>query len=87
MMTGKAVEYFSALARCCPPQPEAADFGPFLTREYSIRHWRSRIMLGILIIRGTITCPPQFLSGLFVEEVPKERNMHAEMKISPKTFA
>lgn len=87
MMTGKAVEYFSALARCCPPQPEEADFEPFLTREYSIRHWRSRIMLGILIIRGTIICPPQFLSGLFVEEVSKERNMHTEMKRSPKTFA
>lgn len=87
MMTGKAVEYFRALARCCPPQPEEADFGPFLTREYSIKHWRRRIMLGTLIIRGTMIWPPQLLSGLFVEEVLKERNMHAEMKRSPKTFA
>lgn len=88
MMTGNALEYFSAFARCCPPQPVDADFWPlFLTLEYSIRHWRRRIMLGILIIAGTKYWPPQLRSGLPVDEDPNDTNMHAEMNRSPSTLA
>lgn len=87
MITGKALEYFSALARCCPPQPVDADFGPPLTLENSIRHCRKRIKLGMLIIRGTTYFPPQFRSGLSVEEVPIVKNMHADTNRSPSTLA
>lgn len=88
MITGNALEYFSAFARCCPPQPVDADFWQFfLTLEYSIRHWRRRIILGILIIMGTKYWPPQLRSGLSVDEDPTDTNMHAEMNRSPRTLA
>ncbi len=86
MTTGKALEYFRALARCCPPQPVDADFGPLLTLENSIRHCRRRIKLGMLMIKGTTYFPPQFLSGLSVEEVPMVKNMHADTNRSPSTL-
>ena len=87
-MTGKALEYFKALARCCPPQPDDADgCSKSRTLEYSIKHCRNRIMLGIEMIKGMMYCPPQFRSGLSVEETPVERNMQTEMKRSPSTLA
>ena len=87
-MTGKADEYLRALARCWPPQPDVPDFwGLFRTLKYSIKHCRSRIILGMLIINGTMYCPPQLRSGLSVDEDPAEKNMQAETKRSPKTLA
>ncbi len=86
MTTGKALEYFRALARCWPPQPVEADFGPRLTLENSVRHCRKRIMLGMLMIRGTMYFPPQFRSGLSVEEIPIVKNMHADTNRSPRTL-
>ena len=107
MMTGKALEYFRAFARCClhdlvspdpallhqhsfahPPQPVLAFLlGLFLTLEYSIKHCLSRIMLGMLIMNGTKYAPPQFRSGLSVEEMPGDRNMHPDTNKSPRTLA
>lgn len=87
-MTGNALEYFNALAKCWPPHPVAAVFcGLFLTRMYSIRHCLSRIKLGILMMIGTMYFPPHPLSGLSVEDFPEERNMHSETNRSPSTFA
>ena len=90
-MTGKALEYFNAFARCCPPQPEVEeppeDCRLLLTRRYSMRHWRSRIKLGTLIIKGTKYEPPQALSGLAVEEYFVEKNMQEDTKRSPRTLA
>lgn len=86
MITGKADEYFSALARCCPPQPEVEP-GFLLTLPYSIKHCLSRIMLGMLITRGTIYAPPHPLSGFAVDETPDEKNMHSDTNKSPSTFA
>lgn len=88
MITGKALEYLRALARCCPPQPDVPDFcGLFLTLENSIKHCRNRIMLGMLIISGTIYWPPQLRSGLSVDEEPEEINIQRETKRSPRTLA
>ena len=86
MITGKALEYLRALARCCPPQPVDADFGARRARENSIRHCRKRIKLGMLMIRGTMYFPPQFRSGLSVDDVPIVKNMHAETNRSPRTL-
>lgn len=86
MMTGKAEEYLSALARCCPPHPEL-ELGFFLTLEYSIKHWRNRIMLGMLMIKGTMYAPPQLRSGLSVDETPGVMNMHIETNRSPRILA
>ena len=86
MMTGKAEEYFNALARCCPPQPEL-EVGCFRTLWYSMRHCRSRIKLGMLIMRGTMYAPPQLRSGLSVEDTPGETNMHVDTNRSPRTLA
>lgn len=87
MITGNALEYFKAFAKCWPPHPVPAVFcGLSLTRLYSIKHCLSRIMLGMLMIMGTIYCPPHPLSGLSVEDFPDERNMHNETKRSPSTL-
>ena len=43
-------------------------------------------MLGMLMIRGTTYFPPQFRSGLSVEEVPMVKNMHADTNRSPRTL-
>ena len=88
MMTGNALEYFRALARCCPPHPVDDTFCVlFLTRKYSIRHCLNRIMLGILMTKGTIYWPPQPLSGLLVDDTPVLKNMQTEIKKSPRTLA
>jgi hypothetical protein len=87
-MTGKAVEYFSAFARCCPPQPMLALLlGLFLTLPNSIKHCRNRIRLGMLMIIGTMYAPPQLRSGLSVEETPGDMNMQPATNKSPKTLA
>jgi len=86
MMTGNAVEYFKALARCWPPHPEVV-VGLLRTLPYSMRHCRKRIKLGMLMIKGTMYAPPQLRSGLSVDETPGEKNMHPATNQSPKTFA
>src|SRR5277367_5526245 len=91
MMTGNAEAYLSAFARCWPPQP-SDEYPPclwlyFLTRRYSIMHWRKRMRLGMAIISGTINCPPHPRSGLLVADFPDEKNMQSETKRSPKTLA
>jgi hypothetical protein len=90
MITGNALVYFNALARCCPPHPEPSP--PCLpsclrTLRYSIKHCRKRIKDGMLMISGTIYCPPQLRSGFPVDEWRDEKNMHADTNISPNTFA
>lgn len=88
MMTGNALEYFNAFAKCWPPHPVDAVFcGILLTRMYSIRHCLNRMILGMLMIMGTMYFPPHPLSGLSVEDLPEDRNMHSETNKSPKTFA
>ena len=91
MITGNALEYFSALARCCPPQAEVPEPPALcillLTLRNSIKHCRSRIKLGRLMIKGTRTEPPQPRSGLDVEEYLLERNMQPETNKSPRTLA
>jgi hypothetical protein len=91
MMTGNAVAYFNAFARCCPPQPWPPPLGFDLisrwTLPYSIRHCRSRIMLGMANITGTTTVPPQLRSGLPVELRALEKNMHRLTNRSPSTLA
>jgi hypothetical protein len=91
-MTGKAVEYFSALARCVPPHPVTELLCPillfaFLTLKYSIKHCRSRIKYGMLMMNGTQNAPPQFRFGGPVELMPEEKNMHKLTNRSPSTFA
>jgi len=92
MITGNAVEYLSALARWTPPQPVAELMEPvcllaFWTREYSVRHCRSRMSDGMLMMKGTQNAPPQLRFGGPVELCEDEKNMHNEMKRSPRTFA
>ena len=84
-MTGNAVAYFKALARCCPPQPELAVLLR-RTRRNSIRHCRNRIMLGMDIMRGTRYCPPHPLSGFAVDTL-LEKSMHVDTNRSPSTLA
>lgn len=86
IITGKADEYFRAFARCWPPQPEDT-VGFFRTLLYSIKHCRSRIRLGMLMMRGTMYAPPQPLSGLPVEDTPDEKNIQIETNRSPRTLA
>lgn len=90
-MTGNALEYFSAFARCCPPHPELPIppdlWLPLRTRRYSIKHCRKRIKLGMLMMSGTMKTPPQVLSGLPVLECFLEMNMHSATNKSPMTFA
>ena len=85
-MTGKALEYLAAFAKCCPPHPLLV-VGFRLTRPYSIKHCRSRIMLGMLIMIGTAYAPPHPRSGLSVLLIPDEKNMHKETNRSPNTLA
>ena len=85
-MTGNALKYFSALARCCPPHPPAP-VPPFRaleerTRRYSIMHWRKRMRDGMAMIMGTRYCPPQPRSGRLVAEPLWEKNMQRETKRS-----
>jgi hypothetical protein len=91
-ITGKAVEYLSALARWTPPQPVAGLIEPvclfaFWTREYSVRHCRSRMSDGMLMTNGTQKAPPQLRFGGPVELWVDEKNMQSETKRSPNTFA
>ena len=90
MMTGRALEYFRAFARCCPPHP--VELEPpgcclsFLTLENSIKHCLRRIKLGILIMIGTRYVPPQARSGLSVDEYLLDTSMQPDTKRSPKTL-
>jgi len=85
MITGNALEYLAAFARCCPPHPlPAVEF--LRTRPYSIRHCLNRIRLGMLMINGTIYAPPQPRSGRSVLLTPHEKNIHKDTNRSPKTL-
>ena len=91
-MTGKALKYFNAFAKCCPPQPKVlADLGSSimvsLTLLYSIKHCIRRTIYGYARRSGTKYAPPQPRSGIAVEEIPGEKNMHCEMKRSPRGLA
>ena len=90
-MTGSALEYFRALAKCCPPQPEVpvppASLLAILTLRNSIKHCRNRIRLGILMTIGTRNAPPQPRSGLAVDECLLDKSMHSDTKRSPSTLA
>lgn len=92
MMTGKAVEYFRALARWTPPHPRVGLIEPvrsfaLCTRKYSIIHCLSRIKDGMLMMNGTQNAPPQLLFGGPVLECLDEKNIQSEMNRSPSTFA
>lgn len=91
MITGKALAYFRAFARCCPPHPEDTRVPGclivFLTLRNSIRHCRNLIKLGTLMIIGTKYGPPQPRSGFAVEDDVLESNIHSDTKRSPRTLA
>lgn len=91
MMTGKALEYLRAFARCCPPHPIVLEPPgcclSFLTLENSIKHCLKRIRLGILMMIGTRKVPPQARSGLSVDEYLLETSMQPDTNRSPKTLA
>ncbi len=91
MITGNALAYFRALARCCPPHP-FVPIPPALrfecrTRKYSIRHCRNRIKDGIAIMMGRRYWPPHALSGRCVAEPSFWKNMQRETKRSAMIFA
>lgn len=74
-MTGNAVEYFKALAKCWFPLLTSRREAVRRDRRYSVRHWRSRIALGTAIIMGTIKSFPQARFGLEVADSPSVKNM------------
>ena len=92
MITGNAVLYLRALARCTPPHPVVRETCPDCaldrcTRKYSVMHWRKRIREGMLIMKGTQNAPPQLRFGGPVLLCPEEKNMHSETNKSPSTLA